>query len=188
MKKLLKFIFSSGITLTLWFYFDNLTDKLKAILFPKKTILQEIYKETLDIKDESKIEMIKEIKKDNTWLDSLDYVFWGDQNFKERLKTEGIWKTLWQPYVKSDNSTAVPINTKSLSTHDAVVKTDEQIKDTAIESANHIHKVLSNYFQNNMSWIDYLIIQGFKLLLILIFFFLIYLFITFFFKWISKKD
>jgi hypothetical protein len=182
MKKLLKLIFSSSVTLTLWFYFDNITEKTKAILFPKKTILKEIYKETLDL-EESKIPSIQE---DNTWLDYLDYILWGDQNFKERLKTEGIWKTLWEPYVKSDNST--PTNTQPLSTHDVVVKTDDIIKDSATSSANHIYEVLTNYFSKNMTWIDYLIIQGFKILAIFAFFILIYVLISLLFKILYKKD
>jgi hypothetical protein len=186
MKKILKLIFSSSITLTLWFYFDNVTDKIRSILFPKKTILKEIYKETLEI-EEPKIEVIKEVKKDYTWLDSFDYIFWGDQNFRERLKTEGIWKTLWEPYVKSDNSTTTPTNTQPLSAHDAVVKTDDIIKDSATSSANHIYDVLTTYFSKNMTWIDYLIIQGFKIIAILAIFLLVYWLLSLLIKLVKKN-
>lgn len=186
MKKILKLIFSSSVTLTLWFYFDNLTDKIRAILFPKKTILKEIYKESLE--QDSEIEVIKNIQKNKTWLDYLDYIFWGDEGFKERLKTEGIWKTLWEPYIKSEDSKSISTNVQPLSTHDVVIKTDDMVKENATKSINHIQEVLSNYFENNMSWIDYLIIQGFKILAILAFFILIYFLISLLIKIISKKE
>jgi hypothetical protein len=175
----------------LWFYFDDITSKIRAILFPKKTILKEIYKETLEIKDEPKIEIMKEIKNNtdtNTWFDILDYIFWGDQNFKEKLKTEGIWKTLWEPYIKPNNTNQIisETTTQPLSTYEAVIKTDDMIKENTIKSVTHIQQVLSEYFQNNLSWIDYLIIQGFKFIAILVFFLSLYLLFTFLFHLIKK--
>lgn len=148
MKKIIKVLFSSSITLTLWFYFDNMTDKIKAVFFPKNTILKEIYKETLDIeekrpkRDDSHIHMF-ESKQKNTWLDYLDYILWGDEEYKEKLKSEGIWETFWKPYITSEpKSVKEVMDTQAISAHQAVLDTDEEIKNTAIKSANHVQSVM----------------------------------------------
>lgn len=179
LKHIIKFLFSSSLTLILWFYFDDITNKIRAILFPKKTILKELHNEI----SQKSINYTQKQK-----LSWSDYILWGDENLKEQLKIDGIWNTLWKPFFKSKNDIIQNNFEKpSFSTHDTVIKTDNIIKETGHNSISHIHKVLSDYFQNNMSWIDYLIIQGFKMLLIFCFFFLVYWLITLCFKMYVKK-
>lgn len=179
LKRILSFFLSSSLTLILWFYFDNLTDKCRSFLFPKKTILKEIYKKMERNSLPQKID-------EQSWL---DYLLWGDQNYKERVKTDGIWRTLWESYIKPTDINQITTENipQQMSTHNAVVQTDEQIKDTAIKSVDYVSTVLTDYFQHNQSWLDYLIIQGVKLLLILGFFFVVYCLVILLFKIYAKK-
>lgn len=185
MKKLLKFTLSTSLSLAFIFYLDDIFYGIKAFFFPKKTILQEIHKEMTKTSD-STVEQVS-TKIDNTsWL---DFLLWGDEGYKEKLKSEGIWETLWKPYITSEpNPVKEVTDTQPISTHQAVLDTDEQIKNTAIKSANHVQDVLSDYFHHNQSWLDYLIIQGFKLLAIFIFFLIIYGLVKFLLKKIKKDD
>ena len=185
MKKLLKFTLSTSLSLAFIFYLDDIFYGIKAFLYPKKTILREIHKEMTKTPD-STVEQLS-TKTDNTsWL---DFLLWGNEGYKERFKSDGIWETLWKPYITAEPKPVKEVmDTQPISTHQAVLDTDEQIKNNAIKSANHVQDVLFDYFGNNMSWIDYLIIQGFKLLAICIFFLLIYGLFTYFFKNVKKDD
>lgn len=165
LKRILSFFFSSGITLSLWFYFDHLTDKIQGIFFPKKMVLKETYK----LLERNPLPIPKETKQS-----FVDYILWGDLGFKERLKIDGLWKTIKSGYGLDTSSTFISSQEVQNITHKTVLETDTMIKDNAIKSATHVQGVLSDYFQNNMSWIDFLIIQGFKGLLLVIFCLLVY--------------